>query len=365
MTGSFLDIFRGRRVLVTGHTGFKGAWLAFWLKRLGAKVVGYSLEPPTDPSLFDLIGLAGEIDHIIGDVRNEGMLREVFQVYQPEIVFHLAAQSLVRLSYKEPKLTYETNIIGTVNLFEAIRRTPSVRAVVNVTSDKCYENKEVMTGYRESDPMGGYDPYSSSKGGSELITSAYKRSYFNPEMYGSVHNVALASARAGNVIGGGDWATDRLLPDCIKSILSGEEIIIRYPDAIRPWQHVLEPLSGYLILARKLYEDGAKYSGAWNFGPENLDEKPVEWVVKRICERCGQGASYRVEEGDHLHEAKYLKLDCSKARERLGWRPRWNLEKALDATIDWVKVYRENGNLKNICSEQIDEYSKKPPFMSL
>ena len=358
MDRTFGNIFKGKKILVTGHTGFKGAWLVYWLKKLGADVVGYSLEPHTNPSFFKLLELENRIEHIVGDIRNVGKLCEVFQTYRPEIVFHLAAQAIVRTSYTEPRLTYETNIMGTVNLFEAVRNADSVRVLVNVTSDKCYENVEILTGYKEGDPLGGYDPYSSSKGSAEIVTSAYRNSYFNPGQYGETHNVAVASARAGNVIGGGDWAADRLLPDCISFLLSGEEIVVRNPGAIRPWQYVLEPLGGYLLLAGKLYEDGSQYSEAWNFGPEDDDSKPVEWVVKRICEKWGNGANYKIDKGVHPHEARLLRLDCTKAKERLGWYPEFKLERALDMTIEWTMAYKNNEDLEKVCDAQIEEYSK-------
>jgi CDP-glucose 4,6-dehydratase len=269
----------------------------------------------------------------------------------------MAAQPLVRDSYKIPIDTYEINIMGTVNLFEAVRSSKTVKAVINVTTDKCYENKEWVWGYRECEPLGGYDPYSNSKACSELVTSSYRSSYFNPREYGS-HGVAIASARAGNVIGGGDWATDRLIPDCVRAILRGEKVRIRNPHASRPWQHVLEPLSGYLTLAQKLYEGGPRYVGAWNFGPDDSDAKPVEWIVKNLCKKWGGQASYEIDEGDHPHEAYYLKLDCSKAKMKLGWQPRWDLDMAINSIIDWTRIYARRENVGKICLEQIDQYSK-------
>jgi CDP-glucose 4,6-dehydratase len=276
---------------------------------------------------------------------------------QPDIIFHLAAQPLVRDSYKIPVETYSTNVMGTVHLLEAVRRCPSVRAVVNVTTDKCYENNEWDWGYRENDRLGGFDPYSNSKACSELVTAAYRSSYFNPCDYAR-HGVAIATARAGNVIGGGDWATDRLIPDIIKAIVVGEPVPIRNPHAIRPWQHVLEPLSGYLALAQKLYEAGPEYGGSWNFGPSDDDAKPVEWIVQRMCELWGNGARYEIDPGEHPHEANYLKLDCSKARMRLGWQPRWGLNKALTSILEWVAVYSAAGDLRECCLEQIEEYGE-------
>ena len=353
----FNNIYQGKRVLITGHTGFKGSWLSLWLKELGASVIGYALEPNTTPNLFEDLRLADNIIHVTGDVRDGVKLKRVFKEYKPHIVFHLAAQSLVRLSYKDPVMTYETNLMGTVNVLEAVRETEGIRVVVNVTSDKCYENKEWVYGYRETDSMGGYDPYSSSKACSELVTSAYRSSYFNPADY-AAHGVGVASARAGNVIGGGDWAADRLIPDCVRAILKGEKVVIRNPRSIRPWQHVLEPLCGYLGLAQKVYEDGPRYAEAWNFGPDDDDAKPVEWLVKRLCTKMGRAASYEIDKGEHPHEAHYLKLDCSKAKLRLGWRPRWNLEKAIDSIGEWISAYKEKRDVRAVCLEQINEYSK-------
>jgi len=275
----------------------------------------------------------------------------------PDIVIHMAAQPLVRDSYKIPVDTYAINVIGTVHVFEAVRSCKSIKAVINVTTDKCYENKGWLWGYRENDPLGGYDPYSNSKACSELVTSAYRSSYFNPKNH-AVHGMGIASARAGNVIGGGDWAKDRIIPDCIRSMLKGEKVVIRNPHAIRPWQHVLEPLSGYLILAQKLYEEGPRYAEAWNFGPDNCDARPVEWLVKRLCEKWGSNSSYIIDKGEHPHEAHYLKLDCSKAKSELGWNPKWNIEKAIDSIVEWTRAYRNNEDLRKVCLRQIEEYSQ-------
>jgi CDP-glucose 4,6-dehydratase len=269
----------------------------------------------------------------------------------------MAAQPLVRDSYKDPVTTYATNVMGTVNLFEAVRQCSSVRAVVNVTTDKCYENQEWPWAYRENEPMGGYDPYSSSKGCSELVTSAYRQSFFNPQKYNE-HGVAIATARAGNVIGGGDWAADRLICDCARALLVGEEVVIRNPNAIRPWQHVLEPLSGYLVLAQRLYEKGPEYADAWNFGPDDSDAKPVEWIVQKMCDLWGEGSAYKIDDGHHPHEATYLKLDCSKAKASLNWHPRWSLELALENVIDWTKRYQKNMNMRDVCLEQIASYEE-------
>ena len=337
----FNNIYKGKKVLLTGHTGFKGSWLTLWLKQLGAEVIGYSLEPPTDPSLFEILNLEKEIIHVIGDIRNEKRLKETFKKYKPDIVIHMAAQPLVRYSYMNPKETYETNVLGTLNVFEAVRETKTVRVVINVTSDKCYENKEWVYGYRENDPMGGYDPYSSSKGCAELLTSAYRNSFFNPENYGKTHNVALASVRAGNVIGGGDWAEDRLIPDCIRALSKKETIYIRNPHAIRPWQHVLEPLSGYLWLGALMWQDPTKYSEGWNFGPNDEDILTVEEIVKDVIKIWGNG-EYMVNSDNRFHEAKLLKLDISKAHFYLKWKPVYNAKKSLVETVNWYKTYFSN-----------------------
>ncbi|QVW34102.1 CDP-glucose 4,6-dehydratase [Geobacter sulfurreducens] len=349
------DFWKGRKVFITGNTGFKGTWLCIWLNALGADVTGYALDPPTEPNLFDLSGIGRRITSLRGDVRDLEYLSRSVRDASPEIVFHMAAQPLVRDSYLDPVTTYATNVIGTVNLLEAVRKASGIRVVLNVTTDKCYENREWIWGYRENEPMGGYDPYSNSKACSELVTSAYRSSFFNPDGYCS-HGVALASARAGNVIGGGDWARDRLVPDIIRALEANEKVQIRNPHAIRPWQHVLEPLFGYLLLAQRLWEDGPSYVGGWNFGPYDEDARSVEWIVKEICGKWGTSAGYEVAAGEHPHEARFLKLDCTKARVELGWRPRWNLEKSLERVVSWAMAHKSGEDLYRVCLDQIEEY---------
>jgi len=350
--------WKGKKVFLTGHTGFKGSWLCLWLHQFGAEVTGYALNPPTDPSLFELCGVGSLVDSVTGDVRDGEKLAAAMLKAAPEIVIHMAAQPLVRDSYNIPVETFAINVMGTVNLLEAVRNCSSVKAVVNVTTDKCYENKEWSWGYRENEPMGGYDPYSSSKGCSELVTAAYRQSFFNASA-SQQPSAAVATARAGNVIGGGDWAPDRLIPDCISALLQGETVRIRNPYAIRPWQHVLEPLSGYLTLAQCLYEHGAKYASGWNFGPSDDDAKPVEWIVQNMCAKWGGDAEYKIDDGGHPHEAHYLKLDCSKSRAELGWQPRWNLETAIDKIIQWTNSYRGKEPLREVCLAQIREYQDR------
>jgi CDP-glucose 4,6-dehydratase len=348
--------WKDKRVLLTGHTGFKGGWLSLWMQSMDAQVMGYALAPPTNPSLFEVAEVGKGMTSIIGDIRDLAHLRKAFAEHKPEIVIHMAAQPLVRYSYIEPVETYSTNVMGTVNLLEAVRGTDSVRAVVNVTSDKCYENREWVWGYRENEAMGGYDPYSNSKGCAELVTAAYRNSYFHPDKY-KEHGVAIATGRAGNVIGGGDWADDRLIPDIMRAITDGRPVNIRNPHAIRPWQHVLEPLSGYLVLAQKLYEEGAAFAEGWNFGPNDEDAKPVQWIVEKLTKAWGEGASWALDGGDHPHEAHYLKLDCSKAKARLDWQPRWHLDEALAAIIDWHRAYRDGKDMREVTVRQINAYN--------
>lgn len=338
-------IYEGKRVLLTGHTGFKGSWLALWLEHMGAEVCGYALTPD-ELSHFNLI--KPTIKSVIADVRDRETLNKAFADFKPEIVFHLAAQPLVRYSYNNPVETYETNVIGTLNVFEACRRTDSVCAVINVTSDKCYENKEWVWGYRENDPMGGYDPYSSSKGCSELLTSSYRNSYFNTADYGTKHNVLLASCRAGNVIGGGDWCTDRLVPDIMRAVSKGEKVSIRNPHATRPWQHVLEPLSGYLLVGQKLLEGRKDCAEGWNFGPSDEGSLTVGEVVK-LLKAYWDKIDYEITSNENQpHEAGLLKLDCSKAYTRLGWKSVWNAEKTFEKTAEWYKGYYESNTLATV-----------------
>ncbi len=352
-----VEFWRGKKVFLTGHTGFKGSWLSLWLQQLGAEVTGYALMPPTNPSLFEVANVAQGMTSIIGDIRDAEALYKAMRDAAPDIVIHMAAQPLVRYSYVNPVETYSTNVMGTVHLLEAVRQAPSVRAVVNVTSDKCYDNKEWVWGYRENEAMGGFDPYSNSKGCAELVTSAYRNSFFNPEKYAE-HRVALASGRAGNVIGGGDWADDRLIPDILRAISDNKPVVIRSPHAIRPWQHVLEPLSGYLLLAEKLYTQGVAYAEGWNFGPADEDAKPVQWIVEQLTQQWGEGASWQLDGGEHPHEAHYLKLDCSKAKMRLDWQPRWHLGHTLEMIVSWQQAWLAKQDMRSFTLKQIEQYAQ-------
>ena len=345
------NFWAGKKVFVTGHTGFKGSWLCLWLQECGAHLCGYSLDPNTDPSLFIAARVADGMKSVIGDVRNLNTLRDAVDEFQPEIFIHLAAQALVRLSYEQPVETYSTNVMGTVNVLEAIRKCSSVKSFVNVTSDKCYENKEWEWGYRENEPMGGHDPYSNSKGCSELVTGAYRDSYFSQP-----GSVAVASARAGNVIGGGDWAKDRLIPDILESFEKLAPVLIRNPSATRPWQHVLEPISGYLCLAEKLYLTGHDYVGAWNFGPRDQDVKSVQEVVEQLSSIWGDGAEWSNDSSIQPHEAQLLKLDISKAVGQLDWTPRWNLDDTLRSIVSWHKEWLGEGDMRAFTLKQINEY---------
>lgn len=338
----FKGIYLNKRVLITGHTGFKGSWLTLWLNELGAQIMGYSLNPPTDPSHYEILNLG--IKSVIADIRDFQKLERTIKEFQPEIIFHLAAQPLVLYSYKHPVETYTTNVIGTINLLEACRKFKKVKAVINITSDKCYENKEWIWGYREIDPLGGYDPYSSSKGCAELVTNAYRRSYFNLKN-GDKKTTLIASARAGNVIGGGDWADDRLIPDLIRAINKHKKILIRNPNSIRPWQHVLEPLSGYLLLGQKLLESNSDFAEAWNFGPDDVEFINVLELIKRI-KKIWSIFEYEVQNNNKkLHEANLLKLDCSKAKNKLKWESIWDCQKTIERTIAWYRKYYETGEL--------------------
>jgi CDP-glucose 4,6-dehydratase len=346
------DFWRCKRVFLTGHTGFKGSWMSLWLQSLGAQVHGLALEPPTTPNLFNIAQVAtGMACHTIGDIRDLTMVQKTIQAAQPDIVIHMAAQPLVRLSYSEPVETYATNVMGTVHVLEAARTIPSVKAIVVVTTDKCYENKEWAWGYRENEPMGGHDPYSNSKGCAELVTSAYRNSFLQSS------GIALASARAGNVIGGGDWASDRLVPDILRAFETNQPVTIRNPRATRPWQHVLEPLSGYLTLAEHLYTHSQAYAEGWNFGPQDDDAKPVQWIVEHMVNIWGQGSSWQQDGGVHPHEANYLKLDISKAKARLSWQPRWSLATSLELITTWHQAYLANDDMKKLCLAQIHKYS--------
>jgi len=349
------SFWQGKKIFLTGHTGFKGGWLSLWLQQLGSEVTGYALQPPTKPSLFEVANVAQGMTSVIGDIRDGQALANAMRDFSPDIVIHMAAQPLVRYSYLDPVETYSTNVMGTVHLLEAVRQSPSVRAIVNVTSDKCYDNKEWVWGYRENEPMGGYDPYSSSKGCAELVTAAYRSSFFNSAKYDE-HKVAIATGRAGNVIGGGDWAADRLIPDILNAISAGRSVVIRNPHAVRPWQHVLEPLSGYLLLAQHLYEQGVAFSEGWNFGPRDEDARPVKWIVGQLTNLWDDGASWQLDPSNHPHEAHYLKLDCAKARARLAWQPRWDLSHTLEMIVAWQRAYLNKADMRQITLNQISQY---------
>ena len=347
--------WQGRRVLLTGHTGFKGAWLTLWLRALGARVTGFSLGIPTRPSLYEMACAGEGVESLEGDVRDVEAIAAALDAARPEVVIHMAAQSLVRRSYADPRQTYEVNVMGTVNLLDAVRRRQDVRAVVNVTSDKCYENRGYEWAYREDEPLGGHDPYSSSKGCSELVTDAFRRSFFSTQ-----DGPALASARAGNVIGGGDWGADRLVADVMRGALAGRPIRVRNPHAIRPWQHVLNPLSGYLVLTQELWRSRA-LAGGWNFGPAEEEAQPVCSIVERLCARWPQRLSWIEDPGPHPHEAHYLRLDSSNARSRLGWRPRWGLEQGLDAIVAWYRALLAGDDMRTVTVAQIHAFQQAVP----
>lgn len=352
----FDGFYKGKKVLVTGHTGFKGSWLSIWLEAMGAEVIGFSLDPYSERDNFVLSEISSKIIDIRGDIRDKNTLTEVFSKYRPEIVFHLAAQPLVRLSYDIPVETYEVNVMGTINVLEAIRVTDSVKVGVMITTDKCYENKEQIWGYRENEPMGGYDPYSSSKGAAEIAISSWRNSFFNPRNY-NVHGKSIASARAGNVIGGGDWALDRIIPDCIRAIEAQEAICIRNKKAIRPWQHVLEPLSGYLLLAKKMWDAPQEFCEGWNFGPRTESIATVWDVASQVIDNYGKGELKDSSDPNAVHEANLLMLDISKAKFRLVWEPRMNLNQCIGLTVDWYKRYKDE-DVDNLCLEQIEKYIK-------
>lgn len=352
------EFYKGKRVLLTGHTGFKGSWLAIWLHEMGAEVVGVALDPYTERDNFVLSGIGRKIKaDIRADIRDGRKMKEIFAQYAPEIVFHLAAQPLVRLSYEIPVETYQTNVMGSIHLLEAIRSCPSAKVGVMITTDKCYENKEQVWGYRENEPMGGYDPYSSSKGAAEIAISSWRRSFFNPEDHAR-HGKSIASVRAGNVIGGGDWAKDRIIPDCIRALEAGETIDIRSPKAVRPWQHVLEPLGGYLFLAMKMWEDPVRYGEAWNFGPRTESIVPVWDVAGMVVGAYGKGSLRDVSDPAALHEARLLMLDISKAKFCLGWEPKMDIRACVAMTVDWYKHYKTE-NVYDLCVRQIKEYEGK------
>jgi CDP-glucose 4,6-dehydratase len=344
------EFWAGKRVFLTGHTGFKGGWTSLWLTRMGASVTGFALPAPTEPSLFAVAGVARGMTSLMGDIRDREQLEQAVVNAAPDIVIHMAAQPLVRASYDDPVGTYATNVMGTVHLLDAVRRTPSVRAVCAVTTDKCYENREWVWGYREDEPMGGHDPYSNSKGCAELVVSAYRNSFFGEG------KAAIASGRAGNVIGGGDWATDRLIPDILRAIAAGAPVAIRNPLAIRPWQHVLEPVAGYLVLCQALWNTPASAAAAWNFGPREEDARSVQWIVERLCALSGDGAAWCHDERTQPHEARYLKLDISKARVGLGWQPRWTLTETLGRIVDWQRAWHAGDDMAAHCLGEIEAY---------
>ncbi len=353
----FDGFYKGKKVLVTGHTGFKGSWLSIWLEAMGAEVIGYSLDPYTEKDNFVLANISSKIVDIRGDIRDKNALTEVFSIYRPEIVFHLAAQPLVRLSYDIPVETYEVNVMGTINVLEAIRISETVKEGIMITTDKCYENKEQIWGYRENESMGGYDPYSSSKGAAEIAISSWRNSFFNPKYY-NIHGKSIASARAGNVIGGGDWALDRIIPDCIKAIESNQPIDIRNKKAIRPWQHVLEPLSGYMQLAQRMWDEPVTYCEGWNFGPRTESIATVWEVASRVIDNYGKGELKDSSDPKAVHEANLLMLDISKAKFKLGWEPRMDLDQSIALTVDWYKKYKED-DVYSLCLKQIGKYIRE------
>ena len=351
MTTIDSEFWQGKRVFLTGHSGFKGSWLSLWLFSLGAEVKGYSLNPPTSPSLFNEAKIDSIIESCVGDIRDQDTLYKSMVSFNPDILIHMAAQSLVRYSYDEPIETYEVNVIGTAKVLEVARSCSNLKAIVNITTDKCYENDGRTQGYKENDSMGGYDPYSSSKGCAELVTSSYRRSFLQDQ------GIGLASVRAGNVIGGGDWADDRLIPDILKSFENGNSVIVRNPQATRPWQHVLEPLSGYLVLAQKLYQNPKEYAEGWNFGPNEQDVKPVEWILDKMISKW-PNSSWELDKNSSPHEAGFLKLDISKAKSKLGWSPLWGLSDALEKIVNWHQAWLNKEDMQVVCLAEIKEYTK-------
>jgi len=349
------EFWKGKSVLLTGHTGFKGSWLSLVLQKLGVKLVGFSKSIPTKPSLFELAKVEEGMISIYGDVRDQKLLEKTIDEHNPEIIIHMAAQAILRKSYEDPIETYETNVMGTVNLLESVRKVGGTKVILNITSDKCYENSGSNNHYKEEDPMGGFDPYSNSKGCAELVTASYRNSFFNSTEF-EKHGIALASARAGNVIGGGDWGQDRLIPDIMQGIIDGKKIKIRNPNATRPWQYIMDPLNGYLMLIEKLWSKGTQYNEGWNFGPLE-DNKSVKWIVEKLTEYWDREIKLELDKENNPHEENYLSLDCSKAKNRLDWMPKLDLEKALVWTSDWYKDYEQNKDMRQITEEQITNFN--------
>ncbi len=353
------DFWNKKKILVTGHTGFKGSWLSLWLQKLNSNVIGFSKSIPTNPSLFELANIEKGMTSIIGNVCDYDELEKTIKEYKPEIVIHMAAQAILRESYSNPIETYATNVMGTVNLLESIRKIGNVKVILNVTTDKCYEPNESSKGHLETDRLGGYDPYSNSKACSELVTASFRNSFFNPKEY-QKHGVSLASCRAGNVIGGGDWGKDRLIPDIMRGILNNEVIKIRNPNSIRPWQHVLDPLNGYLTLMEKLWSSGSEFSEGWNFGSAENNDKPVKWIVKKLTEQYSKDIRSDINNSANPHEENYLRLNCTKANSRLDWMPKLNLEQGLEWITEWYKQYEQNNNMRAITEQQIEKFQKLP-----
>ena len=351
------NFWKNKKVLLTGHTGFKGSWLSIWLKKLEVELIGFSKDIPTKPSLFELAKVSEDMVSIMGDIRNFSIIQKIIQEHQPDIIIHMAAQPLVRKSYEDPLETFSTNIMGTANVLESIKTSEKTRVMINVTSDKCYKNTGTKEKFSESSPMGGYDPYSNSKACSELITSSYRDSFFNPKEY-QKHGMSVATCRAGNVIGGGDWNKDRLIPDIMRGIINNEIIKIRNPNSIRPWQHVLDPLNGYLTLAEKMWSAGNEFSEAWNFGPTEEGEKSVKWITEKLTKKWSSDIKWDIDNDINPHEENSLRLNCMKANSRLSWRSKLNLEQGLDLVLEWYKQYKQNNDMKKITEQQIEEFQK-------